>query len=68
MIKHKEKMYAGLKLANKEYTKYIGCIPYGKTPEEHRAYMQWWRNKNKDDYNAKRLAWANKNREKRGTR
>ncbi len=44
---------------------FVGCMSYGKTPEEHRVYMHWWRNKNRDDYNAKRLAWANGNRERR---
>ena len=60
-IKHAQKMLEGKKLKNKEYLEFFGCPKYGKTIEEHRIYMQWWRNKNKDDYNAKRLDWANKN-------
>lgn len=44
---------------------YYGHPPYGKTIEEHRIYMKWWRNLNRDDYNKKRLEWANKHRERR---
>jgi hypothetical protein len=43
----------------------VSKMPYGKTPEEHRAYMAWWRNLNRDDYNKKRLDWANSQRERR---
>ncbi len=43
----------------------LSGVPYGKTGEEHRAYMRWWRNLNRKEYNAKRLEWANGHRERR---
>ena len=48
-------------------TKYeiLDSVPFGKTIEEHRIYYKWWRTRNKEDYNKKRLEWANKNRKKR---
>lgn len=33
--------------------------------EQKRAYLAYWRTKNKSDYNKKRLDWANLNPEKR---
>lgn len=43
----------------------ITGMPYGKTKEEHRAYMRWWRHLNREDYNKKRLEWANNHRTRR---
>lgn len=43
----------------------ITKVPYGKTSEEHRAYMKWWRSMNREEYNRKRLEWANGKRERR---
>lgn len=45
----------------------ITGMPYGTTKEEHRAYFKWWRSLNREDYNKKRLDWANTNRERRTT-
>lgn len=43
----------------------VSGMPYGKTKEEHRAYMRWWRSLNREDYNKKRLEWASTHRERR---
>ncbi len=36
-----------------------------KSTPQKRAYMKWWRNKNRASYNKKRLEWTWKNRQKR---
>jgi len=43
----------------------LSGMPYGKTQEEHRAYMKWWRSLDREHYNKKRLEWANTHRERR---
>lgn len=43
----------------------VSGMPYGKTKEEHRAYMGWWRNLNREDYNKKRLEWSRGHKERR---
>ena len=40
-------------------------VKFGKTKEEHNIYYKKWRELNRDDYNKKRLDWANKDRERR---
>lgn len=38
---------------------------YGSTKEDHRIYMTWWREANRNSYNKGRLEWAENNRNKR---
>jgi len=57
MTKQKERL--------KTRSLHYGHPPYGKTKKEHRAYFAWWRNLDREDYNRKRLKWANDNRERR---
>ena len=49
----------------KTFATEVSKVPYGKTIEEHRVYMKWWRSINRDDYNKKRKAWADSHRERR---
>jgi hypothetical protein len=57
-------MDAGFLKDREERRLFIGHPKFGKTKEEHRKYYYWYRHKDLDDYNSKRLAWADKHRDK----